>query len=172
MLVVVILNHRRSGSDLSVPTDFENTTAAALLRPQLSSELGCPSSLQWFPSPLLITFNSQWETPKCCSQGQTFKCSAWTSPRVSGLCPAQVSAPLVEAGWGGKAVLSFSLHCESLGTISVPEPHLKWKWRKMTQIFKKSRQVSQPVLEKGSTVWTVTCCCCWLKTGFVWLNAV
>lgn len=46
---------------LSVPTDFENPTAAALLRPQLSLELSCPSSLQpqeGFPSPLLITFTA------------------------------------------------------------------------------------------------------------------
>lgn len=48
MLVVVILNHRRLGSDLSVPTDFENPAAAALLRPQLTLELApahCSDSL-------------------------------------------------------------------------------------------------------------------------------
>lgn len=37
MLVVVILNHMRSSSD----TDFENPTASALPRPQLSLELSC-----------------------------------------------------------------------------------------------------------------------------------
>lgn len=173
MLVVVILNRMRLGSDTVCSYRFwksyssSSAQAPAFLGAQLPQLAAAPGGIPFSTS---HHFYCRWKTLKCCSKGQTFKCSDWTSPRVLGLPTAHVSAPLVEAGWEGKAVLSFSLYHELLGTTSVPEPHLKWIWRKMIQILKESRQMSQPVLEKGSTVWIVTCC--WLKTGFVWLSTV
>lgn len=101
MLVVVILNHMRSSND----TDFENPTASALLRAQLSLELSCSprsDSLLQFSS--LLTAR---ENPKCCSQGQTSRGSDWSSPRCQ--VSAQPGITLLLGAGGKGSIVSFSL---------------------------------------------------------------